>query len=88
MAKTAAQLDREIAGALERLERLPVKVGILTLDKPMTREQATRWGDRHMPADLKRVGFETFVGKSDPELHGGVWFRISYGYGGRGRKRA
>jgi hypothetical protein len=32
-----------------------------------------------MPKDLKRAGFECFVGKSDAEMHGGVWFRISYG---------
>ena len=61
-------------------EKLMVKVGLSTLDKEMTREQALRWGNRHMPADLKRVGFECFVGKSDAEMHGGVWFRISYGY--------
>lgn len=60
-------------------ERLMVKVGLSTLDKPMTREQAMRYGKRHMPADLKRAGFECFVGKSDAEMHGGVWFRISYG---------
>ena len=58
--------------------KLPVKAGLSTLDKPMTREQAKRWGDRNMPADLKRAGFETFVGKSDPEMHGGVWYRVSY----------
>lgn len=62
------------------MEKLPVKVGLTTLDKPMTRAQAKRWGDCNMPSDLKRVGFETFVGKSDPEMHGGTWFRISYGY--------
>lgn len=100
MGKTAAQLDREIAEALAQRpershatvksteEKLPVKVGILTLDKPMTLTQAKRWGDRHMPADLKRAGFETFVGRSDPEMHGGIWYRVSYGYGGRGRKHA
>lgn len=68
-------------------EKLMVKVGLSTLDKEMTREQAKRWGDRHMPADLKRAGFETFVGKSDAEMHGGVWLRVSYGYSGRGNRR-
>ena len=62
-----------------KTERLPVKVGLLTLDEMMTREQAKRWGDRHMPKDAKRAGFLTVVGKSDAEMHGGVWFRINYG---------
>lgn len=71
---------------MPRDEKLPVKAGVLTLDKPMTRAQAKRWGDRHMPADLRRTGFETFVSRSDPEMHGGTWYRISYGYGGRGKR--
>lgn len=61
------------------MEKLPVKVGILTLDKQMTRDQAMRYGKRYMPADLKRAGFECFVSKSDAEMHGGAWYRISYG---------
>jgi hypothetical protein len=60
-------------------ERLPVKVGLSTLDAVMTREQARRYGDRNMPKDLKRVGFQTSVGRTDPEIHGGNWFRVSYG---------
>jgi hypothetical protein len=59
--------------------RLPVKVGLSTLDKPMTREQAQRYGERHMPTDLRRAGFECIVAKSDAEIHGGVWYRINYG---------
>jgi hypothetical protein len=62
-----------------KTERLPVKVGLLTLDKTMTRERAMRYGSRHMPKDLKRAGFECFVDRSDAEMHGGVWFRINYG---------
>lgn len=62
-----------------KTERLTVKSGLHTFDKPMTREQAMRLGKRLMPADLKRAGFECFVGKSDAEMHGGVWLRISYG---------
>jgi hypothetical protein len=61
------------------MDKLPVKVGLLTLDKTMTRAGAQRWGDRHMPIDLRKAGFLTFVGKSDAEMHGGVWFRVSYG---------
>ena len=60
-------------------ERLVVKAGCGELPRPMTREQAHRYGDRHMPADLKRAGFQTVVARSDAELHGGTWFRINYG---------
>lgn len=62
-----------------RPEKLPVKVGLGTLDKPMTRAQAQRHGDKHMPADLRRAGFECVVFRSDREIHGGDWFRINYG---------
>jgi hypothetical protein len=62
------------------MDKLLVKVGLLTLDQRMTRKGAMRWGTRHMPADLKRVGFECFVSQSDAEMHGGVWYRVSYGY--------
>jgi hypothetical protein len=61
------------------MEKLTVKVGLGELPKPMTREQAQRWGERHMPKDLKRAGFECFVVKTDAEMHGGVWFRVNYG---------
>ena len=60
-------------------EKLLVKVGLHTLDRHMTREQAQRYGERHMPADLRRAGFNTVVARSDIELHGGEWFRINYG---------
>lgn len=62
-----------------KLEKLPVKLGIGTLDKHMTRAQAQRYGEQAMPADLKRAGFECIVARSDIELHGGEWFRINYG---------
>lgn len=61
------------------MEKLPVKVGLTTLDKPMTRKQAERYGKRTMPADLKRAGFECIVARSDAKMHGGTWFRINYG---------
>lgn len=51
-----------------------------TADSPMkTMAQALRFADRMMPADLKRYGFKSEVFASDPETHGGVWFRINYG---------
>jgi hypothetical protein len=62
------------------LERLPVRLGLHQTDQRMTRTQALRYGIRHMPSDLKRAGFECFVSRSDREMHGGVWFRVSYGY--------
>lgn len=60
-------------------ERLPVKQGLHTFDQHMTRKQALRLGEKTMPADLRRAGFQTVIFKSDPEMHGGSWFRINYG---------
>lgn len=60
-------------------EKLPVKIGLHTLDKPMTRAQAQRYGNRNMPKDLRRAGFQCVVARSDAEIHGGTWFRINYG---------
>lgn len=45
----------------------------------MTREQARRYGERHMPRDLKRAGFKTHVFESDMEIHGAHYFRVTYG---------
>lgn len=58
-----------------------VKIGLLTLDKPMTLDGARRYGKRAMPADLKRAGFETFVGVAPAWLTGAEtdYLRISYG---------
>ena len=50
-----------------------------TLPLTMTLAPARRHGDRHMPDDLKRVGFHTDVFVSDLEINGGSFFRISYG---------
>jgi hypothetical protein len=60
-------------------ERLLVKIGLGELPRPMTREQARRYGERHMPRDLKAAGFNVVISKSDAIMHGGVWFRINYG---------
>lgn len=32
-----------------------------------------------MPADLKRCGFQVCLFRSDPEIHGGDYFRVSFG---------
>ena len=45
----------------------------------MTKEQARRYGEANMPADLKRSAFQTCVFTSDPEINGGTFFRVSYG---------
>jgi hypothetical protein len=45
----------------------------------MTKEQAERYGDRKMPKDLERTGFKTHVFSSDLELHGDLYYRITYG---------
>ena len=62
-----------------RVDVLAVKMGGSTLTTPMTTKQAQRYGDRNMPADLRRAGFKTVVFRSDAEIHGGVWLRINYG---------
>jgi hypothetical protein len=59
--------------------KLPVKVGLGKLNKPMTKSQAMRWGNQNMPRDLKKAGFTTSVFQSDAEIHGGEWLRINYG---------
>ena len=61
------------------VDALLVKVGIGVLDKPMTRAQAQRYGEKNMPNDLRKAGFKALVSRSCAEIHGGNWFRISYG---------
>lgn len=68
MAKASSALD----------EVLPVKVGIATLPDSMTAAQAGRRGARSMPADLKRAGFQVCLFRSDRELNGGDFFRVSF----------
>ena len=61
-----------------RSEKRLVK-GLNTAGQPaMTRLQAHQFGERNMPTDLKKAGFECIVAASDPELHGGIWYRINY----------
>lgn len=63
-----------------KVERLTVKVGIgECVGRKMTRDEAKRYGRRHMPKDLKASGFEVFVFQSDPEIHGSSYLRINYG---------
>lgn len=59
-------------------EKRIVKIGTGKLEHPMTKAQAFRYGNKEMPADLRKAGFEVCVSASDLELHGGLWFRIDY----------
>lgn len=62
------------------MEKREVRIGAGrgALSQFMTQAQAQRYGDSHMPADLKRAGFKTDVFVSDPGINGGTFFRISY----------
>lgn len=62
-----------------RKEKREVRMGLCRLVKPMTFRQAKRFGEQCMPADLKQAGFKTTVFVSDPEINGGLFFRINYG---------
>jgi hypothetical protein len=43
----------------------------------MTRRQAERYAQLHIPKHLKKAGFTCHVSESDPEMHGGHWYRIN-----------
>lgn len=73
---------RALTGQRAEPERLPVKTSTNeVVAGPMTGLQARRWGNRQMPADLKRAGFEVVVFRSDPDIQGSNYFRVSYGKG-------
>lgn len=59
-------------------EKRIVKIGLGQLDRHMTKEQALRYGKRHMPEDLKRAGFECIIFASDLEINGSLFYRINY----------
>lgn len=61
--------------------RLEVRVGCGRQALPihMTKEQAKRYGDKNMPRDLKRAGFETIIFTADPEINGWLGYRVNYG---------
>lgn len=61
------------------MEQRTVMIGLSQLHKPMTIQQARKFGDRNMPIDLKKTGFKTYIFISDPEINGSLFFRISYG---------
>ena len=53
-------------------ERFPVRMGLGTLPRPMTPKQAHRYGERNMPGDLRRAGFQTVI------FHAQTHLRINY----------
>ncbi len=56
-----------------------VRLGCQTLPRRMTREQAQRYGERNIPPDLKRAGFQTVVYQAIPDINGWSGLRINYG---------
>lgn len=61
------------------VEKREVRVGLGRLDRPMTKTQALRWGNRNMPKDLRMAGFETMVFQSSLDIEGSLFFRVNYG---------
>lgn len=59
-------------------EKRVVKMGVGELPERMTYKQALRYGNLRMPRDMKKVGFETMVFVSDPEIDGSKFYRINY----------
>lgn len=72
-------MNTSCKSVIKKPEKREVRVGIGKLEGLMTESQARRYGDENMPKDLKAAGFKTFVGVSDQDLHGGLWFRVDYG---------
>lgn len=66
-------------GISHKVQKREVRFGSGALDKPMSLKEAKNWGDRHMPQDLKAAGFKTVIFESDPDLHGGLWYRVNFG---------
>lgn len=45
----------------------------------MTKAGAVRYGERMMPADLKRAGFAVSVFRADAAINGADFYRINFG---------
>jgi hypothetical protein len=58
--------------------KLPTKIGLSTLPRPMTEKQAKAYGERNIPQGLRRAGFVVSVFRSDSEIHGADFYRINY----------
>ena len=59
-------------------KKLVVKIGISSLEMPMTETQALRYGKNAMPMDLRKAGFVCSVFHASQELHGTEHYRINY----------
>ncbi len=55
------------------------KCGLTIFGKPMTLSQAKRWGDRNMPGELKRAGFQVSVYEATYDINGWDGYRINFG---------
>ena len=64
---------------IHRDQRRTVKVGLQTLDKEMTFRQAVRYGERHIPAELSRAGFDVVVFTATIDINGWDGYRINFG---------
>ena len=62
-----------------KTEKRLVKVGLSSLERPMTYNQAMRYGKNAMPNDLRKAGFKCVIFTSDPEINGGTFYRVNYG---------
>jgi hypothetical protein len=63
------------------MKKYLVKIGLSSLEMPMTEKQALRYGNNAMPNDLKKAGFKTTIFCSDdqPEIFNGSYLRINWG---------
>lgn len=59
-------------------DRLPVRFGMGTLETTMNKTEAFAWGEMHMDASLRNVGFVCRVAVSDPSISGSLFYKVSY----------
>lgn len=55
------------------------KCGLHVFDKPMTKAQAVRWGERNIPPELKRANFRVSVYEATIDINGWDGYRINFG---------
>lgn len=72
-----------IMATSKRSHKLPVKYGADYVrgsngePRLMTRAQAQRLCERSLEPSKRRAGFTCSVAQSDPDMHGGRWYRIN-----------
>lgn len=57
-------------------EKRPVRFGLSVLPVPMTKAQAKRYGEAHIPPDRKAAGITVAVYVSNPAIRGERYYRI------------